>query len=159
MAVVLTELVRTGQLQNHISTALQPAYVERYACMIDRIQEMLIPLGVSLPGPTREITGGYFIWIELPIGLNADDLTRRAAEERNLILAPGSYFAVPGVEDYNKRLDRSIRLCLAWEDLDLLRDGIERLAYMIREMLQDGDYDGSDRRKLISSALRSDRRE
>ena len=135
MAVVLTELVQSGQLQHHISTTLQPAYAERYACMVDQIQAMLVPLGVSLSGPVREIAGGYFIWIELPIGLNADKLTTRAKEEENLILAPGSYFAVPGVDDYDNRLDRSIRLCLAWEDPDLLRQGIQRIASLIRRML------------------------
>ena len=151
MGVVLAELVQSGQLQNHISTTLQPAYAERYTCITNEIQKLLVPLGVALLEADREIAGGYFIWIELPPKLNADGLTRRAKEEENLILGPGSFFGVSNDEDYARRLDRSIRLCLAWEDQDLLREGIERLANVINRMLEEGDSGETGGKAIISS--------
>lgn len=95
---------------------------------------------MTLPQPSREVVGGYFIWLSLPEPLLADAVAKRAQAEENLIVAQASLFAVYG--DARKgELEREIRVCFSWEEEDKLGEGIERLARVIRRM-QAGDRDG-----------------
>lgn len=105
--------------------------------MISAITTHLVPLGVTLPQPSREVVGGYFIWFSLPEPLLADAVAERAKVEENLIIAPASLFAVYG--DVRKgELEREIRVCFSWEEEDRLAEGIERLAWVIRRMQAGG---------------------
>ena len=151
IAVVLTQIVKSGQLQDHITNTLQPAYAARYACMMKWIERLLVPLGVVLPQSNRNIVGGYFIWLELPAGLNGDGVARRAKEDENLIVGPGSFFAVPGTDGHGQNILGSVRVCLAWEDEASLEEGIRRLANVIKRMLDEGD-DGDSGGKFVVSA-------
>lgn len=136
-------MVENGSLQHHITHTLQPAYARRYRSMISAITRHLVPLGVTLPQPTREVVGGYFIWFSLPKPLLADAVAQRAQAEENLIVAQASLFAVYG--DARKgELEREVRVCFSWEEEDRLVEGIERLARVIRRM-QAGERDeGND---------------
>lgn len=108
--------------------------------MISAISTHLIPLGVTLPQPSREVVGGYFIWFSLPEPLLADAVAKRAQAEENLIVAQASLFAVYG--DARKgELEREMRVCFSWEEEHRLVEGIERLARVVRTM-QAGDRDG-----------------
>ena len=101
--------------------------------MISAIENHLLPLDVRLPQGDREIVGGYFIWITLPSPLTADDVAIEAQHEENLILAPGPLFGVYGDADV-EGLKGELRLCFAWEDEELLYEGIQRLSKVIRSM-------------------------
>ena len=138
VAVVLTDFVKSGGLQNHLTNTLQPAYAHRYRSMMQLVKEKLEPLGVKLPQSNRSTVGGYFIWCTLPKPLLADEVAGRARAEENLILAPGSIFGVYG-DAREEELERAIRLCFAWEDASLLQKGIDRLAAIIKKMLDEGD--------------------
>ena len=131
------ELLRSGDLQRHICDTLQPAYAKRYQSMISAIEKHLVPLGVTLPQPNRDIVGGYFVWITLPEGLDADEVAAHAKEEEALIVAQGSLFGVYG-DTKAVDLTRGIRLCFAWEDEQFLTDGVERLARVVRRLQRDG---------------------
>ena len=77
-----------------------------------------------------EFYGGYFVWIELPAGVSADEVTAEAKKEENLIVAPGNVFRVRG-DEQTADFDRFIRLCFAWESAGKIREGVERLARVL----------------------------
>ena len=126
----MNHLLESGALETHIFNTLQPAYARRYRSIMDAIEHHLLPLGVTLPQSSREVVGGYFTWIRLPPPLEADAITRQAKEEENLIIAPGSLFAVRG-DERTKDLQHQVRICFSWEDEENLGIGIERLANVI----------------------------
>ena len=132
----MSELLESGDLQHHINHILQPTYARRYHNMITAIEQCLLPLGVTLPQPDRDVVGGYFIWLSLPAPLKADEVATRAKEEENLIIGQGSLFAVHG-DQIAGALERDIRLCFSWEEENSLAEGIARLGKLIHEM-QDG---------------------
>lgn len=74
--------------------------------------------------------------LALPESLQAEEVTLRARQEEELIIAPGTMFEVSG-DEQGPDLKGKVRLCFSWEEEDLLSEGIERLGKVIRR-LQDG---------------------
>ena len=132
----MSNLTESGELQRHIYKTLQPTYARRYQSMISAIEEHLLPLGVELPQRTREVVGGYFIWLSLPAPLQAEDVALRARQDENLIVATGPMFAVYG-DEKAVDLDRKVRVSFSWEEEAMLSEGIQRLAQVIRIMRRD----------------------
>ncbi len=132
-ATFMANLIESGDLQRHISQTLQPAYARRYNIMVDAVKKELMPLGVTLPDVNRDVVGGYFIWIELPESLQAEEIAPRTEQEENLIVAPGKLFEVYG-DDQGPDLKRKVRLCFSWEEENLLGEGIERLGKVISRL-------------------------
>lgn len=132
-ATIMSKLVESGELQKHVVETLQPAYATRYSILLAAINKYLSPLGITLPQTDREVVGGYFVWLTLPSSLNADTLAKRAKEE-NVIIAPGSLFGVYG-DTKTGDLENEVRLCFAWEEENLLEEGIQRLSEVVRSML------------------------
>ena len=109
--------------------------------MLNAIRRHLVPLGATLPQENREVVGGYFVWLKLPV--NAVALAKRAKEVENLVVAEGELFEVPGDREVVK-FPNEIRLCFAWEDEERLAEGIERLASLMKLMLAEkSDCDDS----------------
>lgn len=130
----MTELLRSGEMENHIFTTLQPAYARRYYSMMEAIERYLLPLGVTLPQSDRTVVGGYFLWVALPKPLLADDVARVAKEEENLIIGQGLLFVVYG-DERTEDLERQVRVCFSWEEEGNIAQGIERLGKVIKRML------------------------
>ena len=107
--------------------------------MIMAIEEHLLPLGVTLPQRSRDVVGGYFIWLSLPDPLLAQEAAERARQEENLIIAPGPIFAVYGDEKVVD-LEGKVRVCFSWEEEAMLAEGIERLARVISTMQRELDH-------------------
>ena len=126
-----------GSLQRFIRTTLLPAHASRSKQLLNAIEKHLVPLGFTLPRQDRSFMGGYFTWLSLPDGLDADALAKRCREEENVVIAPGSIFEVPG--DERVKFPSNIRLCWAWEDEEKLGEGVERVAGVARGMLEEGD--------------------
>ncbi|KAI9831041.1 MAG: hypothetical protein M1819_005279 [Sarea resinae] len=139
-ATFVAELLKSGDLNTHIETSLLPAYASRYRKMSAAIEKHLSPLGVRSAQPGREVVGGYFIWLELPDYLSADNVAARAKDVENLIVAQGSLFEVYG-DEAAATFPRSIRVCFSWENEDRLTESIERLARVIEDMQSNGDDD------------------
>jgi len=138
-ATFVARLLETGELQKHIFTCLQPSYRRRYYKMLEAIKHHLVPLGARMPQEDREVVGGYFVWVKLPV--NAAALAKKAKEVENLIVAEGTIFEVPGDREI-ANFPNEIRLCFAWEDEGKLAEGIERLASLVKLMLvEKNDYD------------------
>ncbi|KAH7066832.1 pyridoxal phosphate-dependent transferase [Paraphoma chrysanthemicola] len=134
-ACFVAETLETGELQDFVYDTLQPTYCKRYRKMVEVINEELIPLGVALPQTDREVVGGYFIWLTLPSPLQGAVLAQRAKDEENVVVAQGDIFEVPGdTEHPGTSFGSDIRICFAWEDEDVLAEGISRLAAVIRRM-------------------------
>ncbi|KAL6156600.1 Valine--pyruvate aminotransferase [Exserohilum turcicum] len=136
-ACFVAETLETGELQRYVYNTLQPAYGSRYRHMVEAIHKHLTPLGVRIPQTDREVVGGYFIWLTLPLPLKGADVAQRAKQDSNLAVAQGDMFEVPGdTEHAGTCFGNDIRVCFAWEDEDMLVEGIERLASVISRMLQ-----------------------
>lgn len=136
VATFIHDMLAKGVLQKHIFQFLQAEYSQRYRRMISAIEQHLLPLGLEMAQPNKEVAGGYFIWLRLPGKLVADVIQQRALAE-DLVIITGPKFEVEG--DASKpetRFDKEIRLCFAWESKDLLEEGIIRLARVVSACLQ-----------------------
>jgi len=103
---------------------------------MDAIEVHLSPLDVRVnAGDNRDdaTVGGYFVWIMLPPLLNADDVARNAAQSENLTVARGPQFEVPD-DPKGQKFRNSLRLSFAWEDEEMLTQGMERLATVVQIM-------------------------
>ena len=129
----MSNLLESGDLQRHIFKTLQPTYARRYRSMVSAIEEHLLPLGVTLPQPDRDIVGGYFIWLSLPAPMQSEEVAIRAQQEANLVIAPGPMFAVYG-DERAVDLEGKVRVCFSWEQEEMLAEGIQRLAQVIGSM-------------------------
>ena len=94
------------------------------------IDKHLIPLGVTLPQASRDVVGGYFIWLSLPAPLQAEEVAFFAKRDESLVIAPGPIFAVTGDEN-PVDLVSNVRICFAWEEEGKLAEGIRRLGQVI----------------------------
>ncbi|CAI6336357.1 unnamed protein product [Periconia digitata] len=140
VATFLAEALESGELQRYVYDTLQPAFGRRYQRMVTAINEELIPLGVSLPQTDRDVVGGYFIWLTLPSPIKGAVVAQRAKDEENLAVAQGEMFEVPGdTEHEGTRFENHLRVCFAWEDEDMLAEGMQRLARVIRKLQAEQD--------------------
>ncbi|KAK0119610.1 hypothetical protein ONS95_011050 [Cadophora gregata] len=133
-ATMMSELLKSGELQNHIEKILKPAYQKRYEIMIEAVKKHLIPLGVTVGEVSFEskaVFGGYFIWLELPQNTSAELVVTKAKLDENLIVAPGHLFEVSN--DLSVQFQQSLRLCFAWEAESDLEEGIVRLARVLKD--------------------------
>lgn len=137
MSTFINEMLETNTLQQFISTKLVPEGHRRYSLMISAIRERLTPLGVtfSLDPEQTTLVGGYYVWVKLPNPLNANQVCQKAIDTQNLELGNGGLFSVPGGGSRDADLHRSLRLCFMWEDDEHLIEGINRLAIVIKSLL------------------------
>jgi DNA-binding transcriptional MocR family regulator len=134
-ATIITELLKSGDLERHIDGVLNPAYKRRYEIMIQAIQKYLIPLGVrvgEVSSQGNDVFGGYFIWLELPKTVAAEDVAGRSKQEENLIVAPGHIFEVSN--DPSIKFENSLRVCFSWEGEEDSEEGIARLARVVSDV-------------------------
>jgi DNA-binding transcriptional MocR family regulator len=134
-ATIMYELLQSGDLEHHIETVLKPAYQSRYETMIHAIRTYLVPLGVKIGEVSygeQAIFGGYFIWLELPREVTADEVASRSKQQENLIVAPGRIFEVS--TDPSVKFENSLRLCFAWEEDVDMREGVVRLGRVVKNI-------------------------
>ena len=133
VAAFIYDMMAKSILDNHIYRGLQPAYARRYHRLLKAVQGELIPLGLVMPQPNKDVSGGYFLWLTLPGDMCAEHLCERALQEEDLIIMPGMLFRVEGDESNPEtQFTSSIRLCYAYEDEELLTEGVSRLAQVIK---------------------------
>jgi DNA-binding transcriptional MocR family regulator len=135
-ATFIHQLLMDSTLSQHIHTVLQPTYARRYHNMMNALHEHVLPLGVTMPQADRDVAGGYFVWLTLPKELDSDLITKKALHE-GLVIASGTSFRVQGDPASEGLFIHEIRLCFSWAEEDLIEEGIQRLARVIkREMAQ-----------------------
>lgn len=141
-ATMIWEMMRNGDLARQIDGSCRPALQRRHALLMREVHKQLDRFGIEVSdgnlGADGHVTyGGYFVWITFPKGPTAQDIARRASEQENLIVPPGSMFEVKGDEGAS-RFDNSIRLCFSWEDEEDLVGGVTRLGRVVETLQTEG---------------------
>ncbi|KIX04497.1 uncharacterized protein Z518_05367 [Rhinocladiella mackenziei CBS 650.93] len=140
VASFIYQMLSTGVLQKHIFQELQPAYARRYHRIMKAVVRELLPLGLTMPQADQDVAGGYFIWLTLPKPLNSSEIYNRALEEENLTIIAGPKFRVDGDgQNTATRFNRDFRLCYAWDEVDMLEEGVVRLARVIEREMNTSD--------------------
>lgn len=105
--------------------------------MMSAITEHLLPLGITMPQPGRQVIGGYFIWLTLPEPLLAEEVSKKALDEEQVVIAAGPLFKVQGDPSGEQgAFERDFRLCFSWESEGNLTEGVERLGGVIKRSLE-----------------------
>ncbi|KAH9906067.1 aminotransferase [Xylariomycetidae sp. FL2044] len=144
------KMLRSNYLQEFIRDTLNPTYRERYYALMSAIEELLVPLGVTIEvnKPTdmggsaaSSTAGGFFTYLGLPDDLpSAKVVAAVALKDYALRIAFGHMFTVAGDAGSAARADapggfsRCVRLCWAWHEVKELREGIERLAAAVTDV-------------------------
>lgn len=117
---MIARYAANGRLDQHIST-LRTAYAARCDLMLRAIAREIPNAQVVEP------SGGFFIWLRLPDGIQAGNLVPVAFRHGVEVLAGPRCFADGSGEEY-------IRLAFSYEPLPKLEAAIERLGAAIREL-------------------------
>jgi len=104
---------------------LRPAYKARRDAMLGAL-ERSFPKEVTWTHPE----GGMFLWLEFPEGLDATKLLEAAIKDVNVAFVPGNAFFANAVRRNTARLSFSLGTP------ERIREGIERLATLVRNQLQ-----------------------
>ena len=77
--------------------------------------------------------GGFFVWVELPGGLDADRVCEEALAEARVAVVPGSAFAVAAAAPANR-----LRLSFSSAEPDDIRAAVARLGRLLHRRLRNG---------------------
>lgn len=105
-------------------TAFADLYRERATTMLNALAEEMPP-GVSWTVPT----GGLFVWVTAPDGIDTPDLLARAVQER-VAYVPGDGFYATG------QGRQQLRLNYSYPTPERIREGIVRLADLLTRELE-----------------------
>ena len=138
-SATIASLMRTGELDRHLSQVVRPALQWRHHLMARAVEthlheyvEILCGGAESASSPA-ETYGGYFLWLKLRRSdISAGALAKRALVTENLVIAEGPLFKVKG-DEQGPQFDEHIRLCFAWEDEPSLVEGVKRLANVFQD--------------------------
>jgi DNA-binding transcriptional MocR family regulator len=104
---------------------IKGVYASRRDAMLQALDEMM-PKSASWTRPR----GGMFIWLQLPAGLDGAELLGTALREEKIAFVPGNaFFAEGGGHSF-------IRLNYSLASVDVIREGIGRLARLIERQIK-----------------------
>ena len=112
-----------------LDRGLLPAHLERVTDALRRRRDaMLRALERELPEGTRwnEPEGGYFLWLDLPPGVDADSLLALAGEAGVTFVKGTDFYAGAGGEE-------AARLAFSFASVDEIDEGVSRLGRLVRE--------------------------
>ena len=120
---VALEVLRSGAMPAHLAL-LRSVYAER-------CQAMLSAIALHFPAAARftRPTGGMFVWVELPKGVDAARLLPRAIEEEKVAFVPGEPFHPNGGGE------NTLRLNFTHSRPEVILDAIGRLGRMFDRAL------------------------
>ena len=124
LQAALADFVASGGYDRHLGRLRRTLLGRRDAMLEALAREM--PEGVRWTEPE----GGHQIWVELPIALDTRDLLPEAARA-GVLFAPGYQFHHDG------RASSGLRLSIAVADEAAIRRGVEALARVVRERMQE----------------------
>jgi 2-aminoadipate transaminase len=114
---VLVHLLRSLDYDAHLA-GIRATYEAR-------LRAMEAAVDAGLPGVERTRPhGGMFLWLTLPIGLDARSVLTEAMA-RDVVFVPGDAFSASGGSE------RSLRISFVTVDPDRIRDGVGRLSAAI----------------------------
>ncbi|KAH8895740.1 PLP-dependent transferase [Thozetella sp. PMI_491] len=140
-AMIVREVLAGGELDVHLRDKVRPALQARHALLVTAVKKELGKFGATVlesAETQRAVHGGYFVWVTLPggKGLTTDELSKRALQEENVRVSPGSFFEVHG-DEASVQFPNSFRLCFSYEDEDMIVEGVARLGALFKRI-----YDG-----------------
>ena len=93
-----------------------------------RRDAMLAALARELPEGARwnEPEGGYFLWLDLPAGVEASSLLARAEEQGVTFVQGSDFYLGAGGEE-------SARLAFSFASVDEIGEGVARLGPLVRD--------------------------
>ncbi len=110
---IVAEFCRSGAIDESIDR-IKHALRARRDTLVDALRREIPQASFTPPN------GGYFLWVELPEGVDAGQLEREAAEE-GVALVKGTDFLLEGG-------DNAVRLAYSGVTEDEIEEGIRRLA-------------------------------
>jgi 2-aminoadipate transaminase len=116
------EVARGGFMDEHVRK-IRGLYRTRRDAMLAAMK-LYFPLEVQWPHPA----GGLFLWVTLPAGIDARELLHLSLVER-VAFVPGSHFFP------DAPLNNTLRLNFSNVEPDRIEEGIRRLAFVLRRML------------------------
>ncbi len=120
---VVNEFCRRNLLQKHISK-LKTIYSEKMRVMLQALQDFM-PDRVKWTKPR----GGLFLWITLPEGIDTSAMLVNAIGKEGVAYTPGIAFYVDG------KGQNTMRLNFSYPSTSQIREGVERLARVIKNQL------------------------
>jgi DNA-binding transcriptional MocR family regulator len=117
-----SEYLRSVDFDARVGRIIE-VYRERRDAMIGALEREM-PAGTRFTRPA----GGLFLWVELPGGVDARALLRRALEHRVAFVPGGSFYPNGGHED-------TLRLNFSNMPPERIAEGIRRIAAATRELL------------------------
>lgn len=129
-----------GCISRHIQKTLIPAYKRRLSRLSYAIKQHLVPLGMGLISTPQLnnllIGGGFFVWLQLPSPLTANEVAA-AALKAGVIVGEGTSSALPHGNSRHDEYRDMLRLCFAYVDEDLLSEAVLILHRVISDCLSD----------------------
>lgn len=116
---IVNELCRSGRINHSIET-VRTALRERRDALVAALARELPEARFAPP------QGGYFMWVELPKGLDAAVL-QDAARERGVLFVKGSDFLLEGGEN-------TLRLAYSGVTPEQIDEGVSRLGEAVRSL-------------------------
>jgi 2-aminoadipate transaminase len=126
---MIIEFCSRGLLDAHVAR-LCATYREHRDRMLAALRRELPQVKVLTPG------GGYYLWLELPAGVDSEALASRAMQLGVSILA-GSRFYATGAEAGTRFIDaakRHVRLAHTFATIDEIDQGVAKLAAAYAEL-------------------------
>src|SRR5919109_1015429 len=114
------EFLRRGELMRNLEL-VRSLLKSRRDALVEALEEHLGATGARWNRPE----GGYFLWLDLPAGLDAVELLR-AAERLGVTFVPGPDFFPPGGGGRS-----AARLAFSFAAPSQLRDAVSRLATLV----------------------------
>ena len=122
----ISAYLEAGHLPNQLA-AIRSEYKERRDLMV-RALESYFPEGTKWKVPS----GGVFIWVELPAGVDTVDLLGIAVEREQVAFIPGVAFGVNG--DYGAK--SCLRLNFTYCSRTQIEEGMMRLSRALKELMK-----------------------
>ncbi|NJN17294.1 MAG: PLP-dependent aminotransferase family protein [Oscillochloris sp.] len=119
--IAATRACDDGLLERHVPR-LREIYGERRNLMLHTLEE-LMPAGVRWTRPT----GGMFVWLELPAGVNATQLLTKAITRRVAFVPGAPFFPNGGGES-------TMRLNFSHPSPERIQLGVQRLAAALADV-------------------------
>jgi DNA-binding transcriptional MocR family regulator len=116
---IVNEFCRSGAIDNSIET-VKHALRERVGSLSAALERELPDAKFTPPD------GGYFLWVDLPDGVDVDALSA-AAQDRGVVFVKGTDFLLEGGQN-------SLRLAYSGVTPDEIDEGVKRLADAYRSL-------------------------
>lgn len=124
---LLGTMFEIGVAQSHIKL-VKNTLAERMNVTVDTLQKNL-PSSCSFINPG----GGYFVWIRLPKGKSAKELSKLAKDKYKVFYMSGEFFSSYSERDFSN----CIRITIGYYSKDVLEDGVLKLCQAIQEFLSE----------------------